>query len=46
MADIEKNEPVKEEKKPEKKPAKAASKKKDAKAEKISFEEDDDEDLF
>ena len=39
-------EPVKEEKKPEKKPAKAASKKKDAKAEKISFEEDDDEDLF
>ena len=39
-------EPVKEEKKPGKKPAKAASKKKDAKAEKISFEEDDDEDLF
>ena len=39
-------EPVKEEKKPEKKPAKAASKKKDGKAEKISFEEDDDEDLF
>ena len=39
-------EPVKEEKKPEKKPAKAASKKKDAKAEEISFEEADDEDLF
>lgn len=39
-------ESVKEEKKPEKKPAKAASKKKDAKAEEISFEEDDDEDLF
>ena len=39
-------EPVKEEKKPEKKPAKAASKKKDAKAEEISLEEADDEDLF
>jgi deoxyribonuclease-4 len=38
--------PVKEDKKPEKKPAKAASKKKNAKAEEISFEEDDDEDLF
>ena len=38
-------EPVKEEKKPEKKATKAASKKKDAKEE-ISFEEDDDDDLF
>ena len=39
-------EPVKEEKKSEKKATKAASKKKDAKAEEISFEEDDDDDLF
>lgn len=39
-------ETVKEEKKPEKKPTKAASKKKDAKDEDISFEEDDDDDLF
>ena len=38
-------EPVKEEKKAEKKATKAASKKKDAKEE-ISFEEDDDDDLF
>ena len=38
-------EPVKEEKKAQKKPTKAASKKK-ADAEEISFEEDDDDDLF
>ena len=38
-------EPVKEEKKPEKKATKTASKNKDAKEE-LSFEEDDDDDLF